>query len=308
MEHIVLFLYFLLLSSGFAGITVTLILVKRFRFPPLGWIAGVMIAFTLWLLLRLIVFYIESILPYPVTVGYFLGPVNLVVGFLVYLGLFITALTAAPRENRPFLALSAVPLLLFYILAAAFGPFIPALREVFLTRRGLVQFISVLCSALFLGAGGVGFLRAARSMKSETLEFLFRWIGWITMLFAPVSLVVAAIGWALGISGGITVPLNYVYFSGWNVMAVLTFIRYSSRPSALIHEGTVSEGFIREYKISKRETEIIDLISHGLSNKEIASQLNVSLTTVRTHVYNIFKKAGAGSRVELLRIVSGYRE
>jgi DNA-binding CsgD family transcriptional regulator len=34
----------------------------------------------------------------------------------------------------------------------------------------------------------------------------------------------------------------------------------------------------------------------------------VSFTTARTHIYNIFRKTDAKTRVELLRIVTGFRE
>ena len=40
----------------------------------------------------------------------------------------------------------------------------------------------------------------------------------------------------------------------------------------------------------------------------IADRLGVSFATVRTHVYNVFQKTGAGSRVDLLRLASGFRE
>ncbi|MCF7952627.1 MAG: helix-turn-helix transcriptional regulator [Spirochaetales bacterium] len=99
-----------------------------------------------------------------------------------------------------------------------------------------------------------------------------------------------------------------MFYTAWNVISIIVFFRYITQPSALVEDGGASEAFIKHYKITKREGEIIDLISHGLTNKEIASELNVSLTTVRTHIYNVFKKAEVQSRVELLRMMSGYRE
>lgn len=51
-------------------------------------------------------------------------------------------------------------------------------------------------------------------------------------------------------------------------------------------------------KLTKREKEIITLISKGLSNKEIAKKLCISLPTVQTHSINIMGKFGIydGSR------------
>ncbi|MFG3592986.1 LuxR C-terminal-related transcriptional regulator [Bradyrhizobium sp. RDI18] len=51
-----------------------------------------------------------------------------------------------------------------------------------------------------------------------------------------------------------------------------------------------------------REREIIRLVAEGLSNKEIASQLNVSPGTVKVHLYNIFQKLEISNRTVLATI------
>ncbi len=53
-----------------------------------------------------------------------------------------------------------------------------------------------------------------------------------------------------------------------------------------------------EEKLTTREFEILDLISRGLSNKEIGSKLHLSEYTVKFHVKAIFRKLGAKSRSE----------
>lgn len=42
--------------------------------------------------------------------------------------------------------------------------------------------------------------------------------------------------------------------------------------------------------ISKRELEVLELMSQGLSNQEIADRMFVSLNTVKTHASNLFVK------------------
>lgn len=59
---------------------------------------------------------------------------------------------------------------------------------------------------------------------------------------------------------------------------------------------------IKKYNISKRETEIIDLICQGFSNKEIEEKLFISIRTVKDHIYNIYKKTGIKNRVQLTNI------
>lgn len=53
-----------------------------------------------------------------------------------------------------------------------------------------------------------------------------------------------------------------------------------------------------EEKLTTREFEILDLISRGLSNKEIGAKLHLSEYTVKFHVKAIFRKLGAKSRSE----------
>jgi len=52
---------------------------------------------------------------------------------------------------------------------------------------------------------------------------------------------------------------------------------------------------------TEREMEVANLIRAGKNNKEIAIELNVSLSTIKTHVSNIFRKSGVNSRSELLK-------
>lgn len=49
-------------------------------------------------------------------------------------------------------------------------------------------------------------------------------------------------------------------------------------------------------KLSKRELEILELISWGYSDKEIAYNLEISPRTVQTHVTRIVIKLGARNR------------
>ena len=50
--------------------------------------------------------------------------------------------------------------------------------------------------------------------------------------------------------------------------------------------------------LTKRETQILCMISAGYLNKEIGSELNISERTVKTHVSNLFKKIGVSDRTQ----------
>jgi DNA-binding NarL/FixJ family response regulator len=50
--------------------------------------------------------------------------------------------------------------------------------------------------------------------------------------------------------------------------------------------------------LSKREREILEMLSTGLLYKEISDKLGISSETVRKHVYHIYEKLHVGNRVE----------
>lgn len=54
-------------------------------------------------------------------------------------------------------------------------------------------------------------------------------------------------------------------------------------------------------KLSKRETDIIRLITHGLTDKEIAENLKISIHTTKTHRKRIISKLGLKNTAALVR-------
>jgi LuxR family transcriptional regulator, maltose regulon positive regulatory protein len=52
--------------------------------------------------------------------------------------------------------------------------------------------------------------------------------------------------------------------------------------------------------LSERELEVLQLIAAGKSNRQIASELFVSVGTVKTHINNVYRKLDARSRTQAL--------
>jgi DNA-binding CsgD family transcriptional regulator len=67
---------------------------------------------------------------------------------------------------------------------------------------------------------------------------------------------------------------------------------------------TRSENFVldtslvSQLELSKRELEILSLLAQGHSNQEIAGKLFVSLSTVKTHIQNLFEKLDVKRRTQ----------
>lgn len=66
------------------------------------------------------------------------------------------------------------------------------------------------------------------------------------------------------------------------------------------HKPAVTEGkaVVEGTQLTKRETEILDQLSNGLANKEIADRLGLSTETVRVHLKRIYDKLHVRSRTE----------
>ncbi len=53
-----------------------------------------------------------------------------------------------------------------------------------------------------------------------------------------------------------------------------------------------------EVKLSSRELVVLRLVARGMSNKQIAAELNISSRTVKSHMVDIFRKLNLSSRIE----------
>lgn len=84
----------------------------------------------------------------------------------------------------------------------------------------------------------------------------------------------------------------------YGIFLINYFLHYSLPVSVGMDD--LSDGFLSKYGITDREREIILKVMQGKSNADIASELFISLATVKTHLHNIYKKIGADSRFDLL--------
>ncbi len=67
--------------------------------------------------------------------------------------------------------------------------------------------------------------------------------------------------------------------------------------------GSNHSAIIDSVKMTKRERQVIELISEGYTNKEIAQELHLSTYTVKSHVHNILEKLALSTRVQIAKYV-----
>jgi len=81
------------------------------------------------------------------------------------------------------------------------------------------------------------------------------------------------------------------------LLPVLNTPLVPSKPEADVRNQTM---------LSQRELEILQMVATGARNKEIAVQLNISPSTVKTHLDSIFNKLGVDSRTAAVSIAAQY--
>jgi DNA-binding NarL/FixJ family response regulator len=73
-----------------------------------------------------------------------------------------------------------------------------------------------------------------------------------------------------------------------------------------MHEGKLSvdfsDRFVKKYKLTKREIEVLKLVALAMSNKDIARELYISDQTVSVHRKNIMHKVGVNSTASLVKM------
>lgn len=84
------------------------------------------------------------------------------------------------------------------------------------------------------------------------------------------------------------------------VIAVMlgVFFGKTTSPSAASREAAAPTADYRELGISEREYEVLCLINRGRSNQEVASELFIAESTVKSHVSNLLVKLDARRRTE----------
>ena len=70
----------------------------------------------------------------------------------------------------------------------------------------------------------------------------------------------------------------------------------------LVSDGNATQGLAFKYKkLSSREIEVLNLLSNGKRNKEIAAELDINEKTVSTYKMRLLKKLEAQNVAELIK-------
>jgi DNA-binding CsgD family transcriptional regulator len=101
----------------------------------------------------------------------------------------------------------------------------------------------------------------------------------------------------------------FLFFAGNSFLPL--YINYGTVLSLFMTEPGKDisfEEFCRKFEVSPRESEIIREICNGLSNKEIADKLFISLQTVKDHTHRIYIKTNVKSRAQLMTLIKEIKQ
>ena len=139
---------------------------------------------------------------------------------------------------------------------------------------------------------GTRFIRAARQAGYR---------GKVLMVTAGMSSLDSSLAWKLGISG--------IFVKHNSPTSLLDAIRtvaaggvWTDPKTAQPAPSTAQSGGSRSARLTPREQQVLRSVLEGLTNKEIAHQIGVSLSSVKATLQHLFEKAGVRTRSQLVRI------
>lgn len=131
--------------------------------------------------------------------------------------------------------------------------------------------------------------------------FVVMWLGQLGLAVAQQIVVVAGtfLGWVL-------VTRSLALYTNLAPVAWLLLVHVPWAGSlARVISGRVDVTRLATARgLSERELQVLTMMLDGLAYKEIASRLDVSIHTVKTHVYNLFRKMNVRSRHQLVHRVT----
>ena len=134
-------------------------------------------------------------------------------------------------------------------------------------------------------------------LKTSSIKSLAK----ITLLIIAMASAVILLDGILETYFNVDIPKQPVIIISYSLLSIVYCYLYSKFMKA--SDMSVKDDFISRFGISTREKEIVEMLIKGYSYRNISSMLYISLSTVKTHVHNIYSKTNLKSRNELVHAV-----
>jgi len=309
MKHFIIAAYVLLFMSGSAGLIALGLLGVRLKSRIVGYLFTIQILLLFGLAIVLIYFYLQNIITGPTSFPFinFLAISSTLIQTMLYIVGFEMIRKLKQTKRLGFALRNTSLWLCFLVIITGFATIgftlVPVyIRDFFRSFHSIFSLIGYILVGITLLMLGITLYIAPLTGEHSATRFLTR--GWAICLIAFLPLTV--LEWLLETFGSHSyspLSLDFLFYLGCNVVSLLALIRsikveHSETEPALL--SVVSDDIAARFALTGRERDMVPLIARGLANKQIAAELGISNATVRTHIYNLFQKVGAKSRIELL--------
>jgi DNA-binding CsgD family transcriptional regulator len=307
MKHLVFFLYLLSYTTGIGAIVLSL---NYLKYKPRYF--KYLIFFDLYFTLVLIfdtlnLYFLQIVNYYPVGIIIFIlaGSFGSAIGMAYSFGKFVCQYLNREPDNTVTLVLRSGVILTGSILILLIILTQHRLFPAAIAEHTLFTIISVFLNGMMGYYLCLMFLNRNKIEQKNEHRSVFILITGIILLPAPI--LINLLVYRVDLKFPSMSPLSYFIFNLW-------FIYYNRLLHGPPAEFTGSGGgnakklllpspeLIREYNITERELEVLQLILEGCNNNTIGKKLFISTNTVHNHIYNIFRKLGVKNRYELIRI------
>ena len=302
MEDLQIAYYLVVIMIGFAALGIASFWAVKTRDPDLRNFCIVYATFTLILIISVLRNYLAlNVEGYSPRDWYNLSGVYLIFNSLLMPAIiyFFMGLYQIRNQNGTAIVFLIITLLSIGILYSPIGARLDETNKLIHFGIGFpissIWYLIAFTTALLLG---YGYLPRIWNSDRRTLIvglLIFATVGYLESLVnTPQTLRTGTVFFGEE-RGFLFSSIPYALFG---LFLIYYFLRFSS-PTPMMPEQ-LSESFLSAYNITDREREIILKVIEGKSNATIASELFISLATVKTHLHNIYTKLGVESRFDLL--------
>lgn len=167
-------------------------------------------------------------------------------------------------------------------------------------QNPLFERIEIIFALMSISYGVAVMLSSHQQIENKRVRIVTLTISIVSLSSAP--LLIASCIWP-NVSSLMIPIVALAYF-----IAFLVFIYMAISKDPVVVESQEKKDMltmddVAKFGITGRELEVIRLITQGLTNKEIASYLSISVNTVNNHIANIFSKTNVRSRIDLLNLL-----
>ncbi len=297
MQHLIFLYYIVSLTLGITGITVTILLYVKYRLKIIKYYLVLLLLFTIYLLLlnihyyqRTIVFLDSDLVRYTAMII-----ASVAFGFLFYLFPFIIHKFVENAFSLKKKIIFGIPAILY----------LSEIINILKLNNPILKIINEISGNLFyiiIIYMGIYIIRFLIKNKNDDKNKILKAILVMITIFLPLQIANDIIITWKNIHYPITIfPLLYL---SCNIFTIIYAFKYLFINANVRMDFKIPENFIIKYNITNRETEIINFLSKGLANKQIAYEMKISSSTVKNHIHNIFQKTSSKSKIELLNLIT----